>query len=324
MQLYIGNKNYSSWSMRPWLLMTQAGIAFERACCCASTASTPSRAFKTRRCSRSRRPAACRCSSTTASRSGTRWRSPNTSPSASRASSSGRATRRPRARARSLCAEMHSGFGALRNALPDEHRGVAARVGARCCAEQPDVARRPAPHRSRCGATRSRRSGGPFLFGALQRSPTPTSRRCARASGPTRCRCRRTVARLRRARAGAAGACRPGATTRSPSTTSSMDEPYRSVALSAGAARRLAPMKTLSSSAARCATRCSGCRCSDRDWVVVGADARARCSPPATCRSARTSRCSCIPRRTRSTRSRAPSARPRPATTASCSTPRPT
>lgn len=26
--LYIGNKNYSSWSMRPWVLMKQAGIAF--------------------------------------------------------------------------------------------------------------------------------------------------------------------------------------------------------------------------------------------------------------------------------------------------------
>ena len=29
MQLYIGNKNYSSWSLRPWLLMKHAGIAFE-------------------------------------------------------------------------------------------------------------------------------------------------------------------------------------------------------------------------------------------------------------------------------------------------------
>ncbi|UCE32796.1 MAG: glutathione S-transferase family protein [Burkholderiales bacterium] len=29
MVLYIGNKNYSSWSMRPWLLMRQVGIAFE-------------------------------------------------------------------------------------------------------------------------------------------------------------------------------------------------------------------------------------------------------------------------------------------------------
>ena len=29
LKLYIGNKNYSSWSMRPWVLMKQAGIAFE-------------------------------------------------------------------------------------------------------------------------------------------------------------------------------------------------------------------------------------------------------------------------------------------------------
>jgi glutathione S-transferase len=29
LKLYIANKNYSSWSMRPWVLMTQAGIAFE-------------------------------------------------------------------------------------------------------------------------------------------------------------------------------------------------------------------------------------------------------------------------------------------------------
>jgi glutathione S-transferase len=27
-QLYIGNKNYSSWSLRPWLLMKELGIAF--------------------------------------------------------------------------------------------------------------------------------------------------------------------------------------------------------------------------------------------------------------------------------------------------------
>ena len=28
-KLYIGNKNYSSWSMRPWVLLQQAGIPFE-------------------------------------------------------------------------------------------------------------------------------------------------------------------------------------------------------------------------------------------------------------------------------------------------------
>ena len=29
MKLLIGNKNYSSWSLRPWLAMKVAGIAFE-------------------------------------------------------------------------------------------------------------------------------------------------------------------------------------------------------------------------------------------------------------------------------------------------------
>ena len=29
MQLYIGNKNYSSWSLRPWIAMKVAGIAFD-------------------------------------------------------------------------------------------------------------------------------------------------------------------------------------------------------------------------------------------------------------------------------------------------------
>ena len=29
LQLFIGNKNYSSWSMRPWVLLTQAGIPFK-------------------------------------------------------------------------------------------------------------------------------------------------------------------------------------------------------------------------------------------------------------------------------------------------------
>ena len=29
LKLFVGNKNYSSWSMRPWVLLTQAGIAFE-------------------------------------------------------------------------------------------------------------------------------------------------------------------------------------------------------------------------------------------------------------------------------------------------------
>ena len=30
--LVIGNKNYSSWSLRPWLVLKQAGIPFTEVC----------------------------------------------------------------------------------------------------------------------------------------------------------------------------------------------------------------------------------------------------------------------------------------------------
>ena len=29
LSLYIGNKNYSSWSMRPWVMLRQSGVAFD-------------------------------------------------------------------------------------------------------------------------------------------------------------------------------------------------------------------------------------------------------------------------------------------------------
>ena len=46
LKLYIGNKNYSSWSMRPWVLLTQAGIAFEEVMV-RFDAFTPDSQFKT-------------------------------------------------------------------------------------------------------------------------------------------------------------------------------------------------------------------------------------------------------------------------------------
>ena len=46
MQLVIGNKNYSSWSMRPWVLMKQAGIPFEEVMM-RFDAFTPGSRFKT-------------------------------------------------------------------------------------------------------------------------------------------------------------------------------------------------------------------------------------------------------------------------------------
>ena len=69
-----------------------------------------------------------------------------------------------RARARSLCAEMHSGFGALRSACPMNIEASLPDVGARVMAEQPavaaDLARITAMWQAALAA-----SGGPFLFG---------------------------------------------------------------------------------------------------------------------------------------------------------------
>ena len=46
MQLVIGNKNYSSWSLRPWLLMRQADIAFDEVLLRFDEGFAPDSAFK--------------------------------------------------------------------------------------------------------------------------------------------------------------------------------------------------------------------------------------------------------------------------------------
>jgi glutathione S-transferase len=71
-----------------------------------------------------------------------------------------------RARARSLCAEMHGGFDTLRNVCPMSIEASLPEVGARLLAEQAalrrDLARIDAMW---CDALRA--SGGPYLFGAV-------------------------------------------------------------------------------------------------------------------------------------------------------------
>ncbi len=116
MKLYIGNKNYSSWSMRPWVLLTQAGIAFEEVMV-RFDAFTPDSRFKT----------TLKTVSPTGKvpvlvdRDLVVWDT--------LAIAEYLAERFPecelwphelteRARARSVCAEMHSGFTALRGACP--------------------------------------------------------------------------------------------------------------------------------------------------------------------------------------------------------------
>jgi glutathione S-transferase len=164
MQLAIGNKNYSSWSMRPWVLMRQAGIPFDELML-RFDAFTPDSAFKA---ALSRLSPAGRVPvlldegfavwDTLAIAEYLAERFPE--------KALWPADRHDRARARSVCAEMHAGFGALRSAFPMNIEAELPEVGRRLLAEQPDVhadlARIVAIWTELLGA-----HGGPMLFGAF-------------------------------------------------------------------------------------------------------------------------------------------------------------
>ena len=137
MQLYIGNKNYSSWSMRPWVLMKQAGIAFDEVMN-RFDAFTPESKFKARmaRVSPAGRvpvlvDGGFSVWDTLAIAEYLAERFPDKQlwPS----------DRLARARARSVCAEMHSGFGALRSHFPMNIEAFLPEVGEKVLREQPAV-----------------------------------------------------------------------------------------------------------------------------------------------------------------------------------------
>ena len=162
LKLYIGNKNYSSWSMRPWVLLKQADIAFEEVMV-RFDAFTPDSQFKT-----------------TISKINPVAKVPvlvdgvlvvwDTLAIAEYLAEQfpqkqlWPANRAARARARSLCAEMHSGFSALRSACPMNIEASLAQVGALIWRDQPavraDVARLVAMWQALLGE-----HGGPLLFG---------------------------------------------------------------------------------------------------------------------------------------------------------------
>jgi glutathione S-transferase len=163
MDLYIGNKNYSSWSLRAWLLMKQTGIAFsEHRLSLDWAAGSPFKSILLAIAPTGRVPLlvddgfAVWDSLAIAEYLAERFPDRHLWP----------ADRRQRARARSLCAEMHSGFAALRNRCPMNIEASLPEVGARCSGEWPDVAadlaRLDAMWREALAA-----SGGPFLFGAF-------------------------------------------------------------------------------------------------------------------------------------------------------------
>ncbi|HEY1393191.1 MAG TPA: glutathione S-transferase family protein [Methylibium sp.] len=162
MQLYIGNKNYSSWSMRPWVLMTQAGIAFEERVLRFDSFG-PDSSFKrevARLSPAARVPLLV-------DRGFTVWDS--------LAIAEYLAERFPerrlwpeeaqaRARARSICAEMHSGFSALRNHFPMNIEASLPEVGQRVLAEQAAVRADLARIEQMWGGLLDQHRG-PFLFG---------------------------------------------------------------------------------------------------------------------------------------------------------------
>jgi glutathione S-transferase len=161
-QLYIGNKNYSSWSMRPWVLMTQAGIAFEEVVV-RFDSFEPGSAFKTRMAALS--PTAqvpvlvddgWAVWDTLAIAEYLAERHPQHAlwPRAPR----------DRACARSVCAQMHAGFGALRQAFPMNIEASLAQVGARVLAQDAAV-RRDLALICRLWEELLARHGGPMLFG---------------------------------------------------------------------------------------------------------------------------------------------------------------
>jgi len=163
LKLYIGNKNYSSWSMRPWVLLTQFGIPFEEHML-SFDGFDPTSQFKqavTRISAAGKVPVLVDGDLVV-------W--DTLAIAEYLAETSGQALwptdRAARARARSLCAEMHSGFGALRNACPMNIEASLPEVGARLMAEQAGVAADLARVQSLWLDALSAH-GGPFLFGAF-------------------------------------------------------------------------------------------------------------------------------------------------------------
>ena len=135
--LYIGNKNYSSWSMRPWVLLKQAGIAFEermlRFDAFGEGSQFRQQALKVNPVGKV--PVlvddgfAVWDTLAIAEYLAEKFPAHRLWP----------AERQARARARSICAEMHSGFAALRSHCPMNVEAALPQVGALAWRDQPGV-----------------------------------------------------------------------------------------------------------------------------------------------------------------------------------------
>jgi glutathione S-transferase len=150
--LVFGNKNYSSWSLRPWLLMQHMGVAFTERRIALDMADTPA---LVKQYSPTKKVPVLVDGALTV------WDSLAICEYVSEQYLDGRgwpADVMARARARAMSAEMHSGFMELRSQWPmnvREQRKLPLNAGL-----QKDIARLEASW-----GDALQRSGGPFLFG---------------------------------------------------------------------------------------------------------------------------------------------------------------
>jgi glutathione S-transferase len=163
LQLVIGNKNYSSWSMRPWVLMSQLGIPFEELKLRFDFSdNSPFRQAVARFSPAGFVPVlvddgfAVWDTLAIAEYLHDRFPAVGIWPQ----------DPRQRARARSVAAEMHSGFGALRSHCPMNIEAELPEVGARVWVQQ-DSVRRNVARLEALWADALAASGGPFLFGSF-------------------------------------------------------------------------------------------------------------------------------------------------------------
>ena len=164
LELFIGNKNYSSWSMRPWVLLTQAGIPFEEVMA-RFDSFAPDSHFKKVIGPVSpvgKVPALVDGDlvvwDTLAIAEYLAEKFPD--------KQLWPADVQARARARSICAEMHSGFAALRSACPMNIEASLPDIGQLAWRDKPavraDVARLVVMWSELLA-----QHGGPMLFGAF-------------------------------------------------------------------------------------------------------------------------------------------------------------
>ena len=164
LQLYIGNKNYSTWSLRPWLAMRQLGIDFEEVTV-RFDGFGPQSQFKQTMGALSptgnvpllvHDGLAVWDTLAIAEYLHEQYPGAGIWPPAFA----------DRARARSLCTEMHSGFDALRSHCPMNIEAPMPEVGARIWAEQ-DGVRRDVARIIQMWSTQLQTHGGPMLFGTF-------------------------------------------------------------------------------------------------------------------------------------------------------------